>query len=183
MKTKKGLTLIELMITVVIFAILTGVMFSIFRAVLLSWSSQEERTGIDISVDIGIEKIARELREAIDVQSTDDYHEMRFTVEENGLDADYIFYLYNEDDSYVPPPAFDQETYELKKATLSGGIGGTFNYGDGQLIVTDVVSPNLEEDPKTELSIDADNIITIILKLKRGNEIITSKTQVKPRGL
>jgi len=48
MNLKKGLTLMELMIVILMFLILTGVIVYILRAVLLSWSSQETRTGIDI---------------------------------------------------------------------------------------------------------------------------------------
>ena len=77
--TKVGLTSIELIIVIVMFVILALVMFSVFRAVLLIWSSQEERAGIDINLDIGIEKIVRDLREAKLVQSAADYDEIRFT--------------------------------------------------------------------------------------------------------
>lgn len=185
---KKGLTLIELTITIIMFVILTTVTISVFRVILLSWSSQETRSGIDINIDIEIEKMVRDLREAREID--DDYDddgtpndEIRFTIEENGLDVHYIYYFYNEDDSYTPPPAFDQDSYELRKATLSGGIGGTFTYGDGQRIMTDIVPPTQGENPQTDLSIDADNLITIILKVTRGDEIITSKTRIKPKDL
>jgi hypothetical protein len=165
------------------FAILTVVILSVFRAVLLSWSSEEARVDIDIGLDTGIEKMVRELREAIEVQSAAEYNEIRFTVEENGLNVSYIFYFYNENDSYLPPPAFDRDSYELRKAVLAGGINGTFDYGDGLIIITGITSPSQGTDPKTELSIDADNLINIVIKITEKDDIITSKTQVKPRGL
>lgn len=166
---KKGLTLIELMIVIVMFVILTAVTVYIFRAILLSWYSQEKRAGIDISLDIGIEKMIRNLREATAISSTND-DEIRFTT-----DDDYIYYLYNEDDSY--PPAFDQDTYELRETTLTGGISGTFTYGDGTILATDVLPP-----PTSDLSISG-NIITIDISIKRSDETIRSRTDVRPRNL
>ncbi len=166
----KGLTLIELMITVVIFVILTAVVAYILRAVLLSWSSQETRTGIDISLDRGIEEITRDLREARAAQSSSD--EIRFTQD---LSAYYIYYLYNSNDSY--PPAFNQTTYQLRKAAVTGGISGTFTYGSGQIIINDVLAP-----PTSDLSLSS-NLITLDLSVKRGDETIRSRTQVRPRNV
>ena len=177
---KRGLTLIELMIVIVLFIILALVTVYIFRAVLLSWSSQETRTGIDINLDRGIEEVVRDLREAKKVQSTAGYDEIRFTPDESTY---YIYYLYNENDSYIPPPAFDRDYYELKKAALTDGINGTFTYGGGRIIIRDIVPPGSGIDPKTDLSIDAGNLITIILKIERADETITSKTEVRPRNL
>lgn len=167
---KSGLTLIELMIVIVMFVILVTVVFYIFRAVLLNWSSQETRAGIDISLDVEIEGMVRDLREATDITSVND-DEIRFT--EGG--SDYIYYLYNQDDSY--PPAFDQSSYDIRKATLTGGISGTFTYGDGQLIAIDILPPTT-----TDLAISG-NLATIDLSISRGDETIRSRTQVRPRNI
>ena len=172
--TNHGLTLIELMISIVMFIILSVSAAYIFRAVLLNWSSQETRTGIDINLDSGIENMVRDLREAKEVQSTASYDEIRFTPD---FSSYYIYYLYNSGDSYVPPPAFDQTTYELRKATLTGGISGTFTYGDGQIMLTDVLPPTT-----SDLSLDG-NMLTIDISITRGDETIRSRTEVKPRNL
>ena len=166
------------MISVALFAVLAVSAVYVFRAVLLSWSSAEERSGIDIALDRAIEEMVRDLREAKEIQSTAGRDEIRFSHDQVTY---YIYYLYNASDSYVPPPAFDQTTYELRKATLrEGDIDGTFTYGDGQLIMTDILLPttsDLSEDP------DNSNVFIIDLSITRGDEIIRSRTKVKPRNL
>ena len=173
---KRGITLIEIMVAVALFAILAVATVLVFRAILLSWASQETRAGIDIALDVEVEEVVRDLREATAISSVNS-DEVRFTA--GG--SDYIYYFYNENDSY--PPVFDQSTYELKKTALTGGISGTFTYGDGRIIIFDLIPPGTGTDPKTDLSIDANNLITVILKMTRGDETITSKTQVRPRNL
>jgi len=167
---KKGLTLIELMMVIVLFVILTVVVVYILRAVLLSWSSQETRSGVDISLDRGIEEMVRDLRKAKVIQSSGD--EIRFTQNQANF---YIYYLYNAADSY--PPSFNQSLYQLRKAALSGGIGGTFTYASGNIIINDILPP-----PTSDLSLSS-NITSIDLSMKRGDETIRSRTQVKPRNL
>ena len=170
---RKGLTLIELMISIVLLAVLAVSAAYVFRAVLLSWSSAEERSGIDIALDRAIEEMVRDLREAKEVQSTAGRDEIRFSHDQGTY---YIYYLYNASDFYVPPPAFDQTLYELRKATLTGDINGTFTYGDGQLIVTDVEAPTT-----SDLSLSG-NLLTIDLNITRGDETIRSRTEVRPRN-
>ena len=170
----KGLTLIELIISVAMFSILAVSSVFIFRAILLSWSSAEERSGIDIVLDRGIEEIVRDLREAKEIQSTAGYDEIRFSQDQITY---YIYYLYNASDSYVPPPAFDQTSYELRKAALTGDIDGTFTYGSGQLIMTDVLAPTT-----SDLSLSG-NILTIDLSVARNDETIRSRTEVRPRNI
>jgi len=150
---------------------LTAVTVYILRAVLLSWSSQEKRAGIDISLDRGIEEVVRDLREAKQISSVNN-DEIRFTQDQSTY---YIYYLYNSSDTY--PPNFNQSTYQLKKATLSGGIGGTFTYGSGDIKIIDVLPP-----PTSDLSMGS-NITTIDLSMKRADETIRSKTQIRPRNL
>lgn len=171
---KKGFTLIELMITIVMLVVLIGVSACVFRAVLLGWSSQEDRAGIDINLDKGIEEIVRDLREAKEIQSTDSYDEIRFSPDQSTY---YIYYFYNAGDAYVPPPAFNQISYQLRKATLIGDINGTFTYGEGQLIMTDVLPP-----ATSDLSSNG-NILTIDLTITRNDETIRSRTKVRPRNL
>ncbi len=168
---KKALTLIELMMTIVMFVILTVVIVYILRAVLLSWSSQETRSGVDISLDRGIEEVVRDLREGRQV-STVNNDEIRFTQD---LATCYIYYLYNAGDSY--PSSFTQASYQLKKADLTGGMSGTFTYGSGDIKIIDVLPPST-----SDLSLNS-NLITIDLSIKRGDETIRSRTQVRPRNL
>lgn len=152
-------------------AILTVAIASVFRAILLSWSSQEKRAGIDIDLNWGMEGMSRDLREARQAQSVSN-DEIRFT---SDLANFYIFYLYNANDSY--PPTFSQSSYELRKATLSGSITGTFTYGSGPVIMTEVLPP-----ATSDLSI-ASNLVTMDLSVNRADETIRARTQVRPRNL
>ena len=188
---KKGLTLIELMITVVMFLILSVLSLYIFRIILFSWFGQERRTGISVVLDRATEEMARELREAADVRSLNsqslDPNEIRFTVEEDGADAYYVYYFYHEEDSYVPPPAFGQDSYILKRTALSGSITGTFTYGSGKIIIVGVDPPpssdlSFDDDDNNGI-IDADGRITIDLSVTRGDETIRSRTEIRPRNL
>ena len=164
------------MISVILLSALALVSTFVFRAILLSWSSQEKRAGIDINLDRGIEEVARDLRKARQVQSTTNYNEIRFR-HGTSTSTYYIFYLYNASDSYVPPPAFNQSSYQLRRATLSGGINGTFTYGAGDIVVNDVAAP-----PTSDLSL-SNNLTTIDLTVTRGDETIRSRTQVRPRNV
>lgn len=173
----RGLTLVELMITVVMLAILAMATVYVFRAILLSWSSQEARTGIDTDLNMGVEEMRRDLVQAKDVNASVHSDELRFTA---SSDTYYIYYLYNGSDSY--PPAFNQPAYELRKAQLSGVVGGdlatgTFSYGGGDLIISDVLPP-----ATSDLSF-AGNVVTADLSLAQGGETIRLRTQIKPRNL
>lgn len=159
------------MIVVVLFTLLAAGIFYVFRAVLLSWSSAEERSGIDITLDRGIEEMVRELREASGIGSVQN-DEIRYTLD----GATYsIYYLYNAADSY--PPSFSESAYDIRQETLTGGIGGTFSYGSGKIVMTDVVPP-----ATSDLSISG-NMITLDVSITRNDETVRSRTEVRPRNL
>ena len=147
----------------------------ILRTILVSGSGQETRAGIGTNLDRGMEEMSRDLRRARQIQSTANYNEIR--IRQGTTASTYsIFYLYNASDSYVPPPAFNQTSYQLRKATLTGGINGTFTYGAGSVIVQDVVAP-----PTSTLAF-AGNLTTIDLTVKRGDETVRSRTQIRPKN-
>lgn len=173
---KKGFTLTELIVSVGLFALLAGVTAFVLRTILVSWDIQEKRSAIDINLDRGIEEMARDLRKAKQVQSAANYDEIRFC-QGTTTTSCYIFYLYHANDAYVPPPAFSQSSYQLKRAALTGDINGTFTYGSGDVIVNDLLPP-----PASDLSL-ASNLVTIDLSAKRGDETIRSRTQVRPRNV
>jgi prepilin-type N-terminal cleavage/methylation domain-containing protein len=171
MRTSRGgLTLIELMITIAMLVILTSVLVSVLRVILLSWSSQETRAGIDINIDRGVEEVVRDLRDARAIQCSND--EIRFSSDQVGY---YIYYLYNAADSY--PSAFNKSAYQLRKASLTGGISGTFTYGSGDVKMIDILPPST-----SDLSLSG-TLITIDLSLKRNDETIRSRTAIRPRNL
>ena len=178
---RKSFTLIELLITISLIVALTAVAIYIFRVFLLTWSSQSTREEVSINVESGIGQMARNVRAASQVQSTTNYNEIRFTKDGTTY---YIYYLYNENDSYVPPPHFNQSSYQLRKATLQDdpahgktGINGIFTYGSGNIILTDVLPPLT-----SSMSLSA-NIATIDLTSSRSAETIRSRTEIRPRNL
>ena len=162
---KKGLTLIELMISTMMVVILAGVVVYVFRAILLSWSGSEARAGINITLNRAIEEMRRDVIKAKAITSAND--EVRFTSID---DINQIYYLYNQNDSY--PPTFSQEKYELKKAGVSG-----FTNGAGVIILTAVSPP-----PISDLSF-SNNLVTIDLSSVHDDETVRLRTQIKPRNL
>ena len=186
-KKKCGLTLIELLITVVMLAALVGVSVFVFRVILLGWISQETRAGIGIDINSSIEKMARNLRGSKEISFLYD-NEIRFSKhrrdEQNKIIIneydDYIYYFYNENDVY--PANFNQDLYGVRKAVLNNVVDrdlttGTFTYGDGQIIVNDVLPSSA-----TDLSVSG-GIADIELSVKRGDETIRLRTEVKARNL
>jgi prepilin-type N-terminal cleavage/methylation domain-containing protein len=169
---KKGMTLVELMITTATFVVLAGVALTVYIAVLRSWSSQEKRVGISIAMDRAMNEMAKDLRSATEINASINNDEIRFT--QDGANY-YIYYLHNANDGY--PPNFDQTSYVLKKEALAGGISGTFTYGSGRIILSDIVPPTT-----SDLSYSS-GLATIDLSVSRGDETIRSKTKVKPRNL
>ncbi len=171
---KRGLTLIEVLISAVMLAAVAGVAVFLLSAMLKIWVSQEARAGIGIDLDWRMEEMVRDLREAREFQSLAGRNEIRFS--RDGV-IYYIYYLYNESDAYGPPPSFGQEEYKLKRATLTGDIDGTFAYGAGKNFINEVLPP-----PDSELSASG-NVITIDISVMRKAETIRSRTEVRPRNL
>ena len=159
--------------TLVLLAALGGGAMIIFNTLLLSWSSQTDRIGSDIQLDRAVEETVRDLREARQFQSTAGRNEVRFTTD--GLNF-FIVYLYSAGDSYVPPPAFNQTAYQLRRAALAGGINGTFTYGSGTLLVQGVLPPS------TSTISASGNLITLDLSVQRNSETVRVRTQIRPRN-
>ncbi|MBI2166727.1 MAG: prepilin-type N-terminal cleavage/methylation domain-containing protein [Candidatus Omnitrophica bacterium] len=176
MPDRRGFTLTELIISAGLFALLAVIITVVLRTILISWDLQEKRSAIDINLDRGIEEMVRDLRRSKQIQSAANYDEIRFC-QGTTTTSCYIFYLYNVSDSYGPPPAFNQSSYQLKRAALTGDLNGTFTYGSGDVVVTDVLPP-----PTSDLSLSS-NLLTIDLSAKRGDETIHSRTQVRPRNV
>lgn len=171
---KRGMTLLELLIAVVMLAAVMGVAGFLFSVVLKTWVSQEARAGVDMDLNWRMGQVVRDLREAMEIQSTAGYHEVRFTPDETTY---YIYYLYNENDAYAPPPAFNQDLYQLRRATLTGDINGTFAYGSGNFILGDILPPTTSEISATG------DVITIDLSVERRDETVRTRSQVNPRNL
>jgi prepilin-type N-terminal cleavage/methylation domain-containing protein len=170
---RRGFTLIEMLIVIVLLTTLVHISVQSFTMVMRVWASQDAAMGIREDVHQGMEKMLYDLRTATAISVADD--SIRYTVDESGTDAHYIFYLYHTSDSWVP--AYTQTVYELRKAALTGGIGGTFTYGDGVLYIKAVQPPTT-----SDLSASG-NLITIDLTVSKYNEAFRLRQQVKPRNL
>jgi len=170
---KRGLTLIELILAAAMFAVLMGVAVYVFRAVFIGWSVGYERVETSGSIGNVLNKMTLDLREASAIGSEQDYNEIRFTLG----NKHYVYYLYAPGDSYGPPPAFNQEAYELRKAEINGNIGGSFDYGEGGVIITGVVPP-----PVTELSVD-NGLAAIDITVLNPPATVRVRTNIKPRNL
>lgn len=160
-RTASGVTLIELLIALLLTGVLMTAAAYSFNPILLAWSSQMDRVEIQRQGQHGIEKAVRDLRQATALQ-TDANHAVRFTLRESGVSNSYILYLYNASDSW--PPAYTQATYQLRKTSLTGGIGGTFTYGGGDLLLRDVQPPST-----SDLSVSG-SVATLDLTLVRKSD-------------
>ncbi len=170
-----GVTLVELLITVLLFAVLmTATAFSI-NPILLAWASQQDRMELQRQSRHGMERAIRDLRLATALQN-DANDAIRYTVRESGVNNSYILYLYNAAESW--PPAFTQSTYQLRKASLSGGINGTFTYGNGDLLMRDIRPPTT-----SDLSVSG-SVATIDLTLvRKSDETFRLVERIRRRNL
>lgn len=168
-----GVTLIELVIALLLFAVLMTAAAFAMNPILLAWSSQQDRMGLQRQVQQGLEKALRDLRLANALQN-DASDAIRYTVRESGTNNSYILYLYNASDTW--PPAFNQTSYQLRKASLSGGIGGTFTYGSGDLLMRDIQPP-----ATSDLSVSGKSA-TLDLTLIQGDETFRLLERVKGRN-
>ena len=168
-----GFTLMELLIVVVLLAVLISAVSFGFLTVLKTWGSQDTLMEVQEDVHQGVEKILRNLRLAKALSAAND--SIRYTVYENGADSNYIFYLYNASDSW--PNSFNQSVYQLKRVSLSGGINGTFTYGDGTIYIKQVKPP-----AASDLSL-SNNVITIDLTVSKYNENFHLLEKLRPRNL
>ena len=171
--TKQGLTLLELLMVLVMLSVLMGAATLGFITVLKTWGNQDISLEIQEDVRQGVERMLRDLRPARAISVSDDA--IRYTVRESGTNNHYIFYLYHPADSWIP--AYNQSVYELRKATLSGGINGTFTYGSGTLYAKKVKPP-----PTSDMS-SSGNVITIDLTVSRYDETFHLLEKIRPRNL
>ncbi len=169
----RGVTLVELIITLLLFAALMTAIAMGLNPLLLAWSSHQDRMELQRETQHGLERAIRDLRGATALQN-DANHAIRYTLRESGVSNSYILYLYNASD--VWPPAYNQATYQLRKISLTGGINGTFTYGSGTLLMRDIRPP-----ANSDLSVSS-KVATLDLSLTRFDETFRLVERVKRRN-
>lgn len=167
------MTLVELLIALLLFAVLMTAAAYSLNPILLAWASHQDRMELQRQVQHGLEKSVRELRTATVLQN-DANDAIRYTLREGGVSNSYILYLYHSSDSW--PPAFSQTRYQLRRTSLNGGIAGTFTYGIGDLLLRDVQPP-----PTSDLSV-AGSVATLDVTLLMADETFRLISRVKRRA-
>ncbi|MBI3332822.1 MAG: type II secretion system protein [Candidatus Omnitrophica bacterium] len=168
------MSLVELIIAMLLFSVLITAGAMSFHPILRAWPSQQDRMGMGRQVQHGMEGAIRQLRPATALQN-DANGGIRLTVRENGNLNSYILYLYHPSDPWGLP--FTQaDGYQLRQAGLTGGINGSFTYGEGTLLMQYLKAP-----PDSNLS-SSGSVATLDLTLSRGDDTLRLIERVKRRN-
>lgn len=175
---RRGFTLTEMIIVLLLLALLSGVGGSLFVAGLQAWDSGRTRIGVREDVSYAMDEIVRDLK-AMANGSLTRYNSVAQTIQfgERGGDT-YVFYLYNAEDSSFDSN-YTESLYNLYKADITRGDNP--GSGEGTLILRDVVSPDAAS-PATALEINGTEA-TLDLIVRRNNETVRTRTAVRPRNL
>ena len=139
--TKRGFTLIEMLIALVPLSVLIGVSTYLFTVSMKAWSTASLRTEIRENMSYAMEKTVRDLKETA-LGSLRQYDsgggDIAHTIQYDDLSGNtYVLYLYNASDGILDS-IYSESFYDLRKADISGGDIPTS--GDGTLILQDLVS-------------------------------------------
>lgn len=178
MKSQRGLTLLEVVFTVALIFFLVSSISLVYIVSLRGWANLGHRTDLDEKLHFGLERIIRDIRQANAINALSlENHTVRFTLNEGGVDHSYIYYLHNPSDTWVP--AYDQASYDLRRSPLSGGLNGTFIYGNGELIITGLKPPT-----STTITLSgAPRVVAITLTGQEGEDTFKVRGYVHPRNL
>jgi len=156
-----------------------AMLFFMFRAVTDSWTMQGARAGLSVSMNKALQTMSSDLRNARRVAGQDN-RELRFTQDGSTY---FVYYLFSKSDSSpfsesdAYPLSVDGALCQLRKATLSGGIDGNFQYGSGDLVAKDILAP-----PVSGLSFRSP-VITIDLTAQQGRDSLRLVRVIRPRNL
>ncbi len=167
---RKGLTLIELLITTTMLGILVFVVGYVFTAGLRLWNESYARSDIRAELSQGLELISKNLRQAKSIDDFSTESSITFTADLGSGDESCRIYLYNSADP-EPNPPYTQNSYELRWAK------GVVTYGSGAILAGNITQP-----VNTPFS-QSGNYITIDLTTTRGDQTVRMRTNVRPRNL
>ena len=172
MRKQSGLTILELLFALVLVVFLVTSISMIYVITIKGWDNLGHRSDLHKKLIFGLERIGRDVSEAKDIAVSN--QSLRFTLREAAGDVSYIYYLHNASDSW--PPNFNQASYNLMRTNLTGGINGTFTYGTGEIIVT-----NLKPPAFTNMALSGDTA-TLTLTGQEKNDSITVRQAVCARN-
>ena len=173
MEYRKGMTLLEVVFAITLIVFLVSAISFVYIVSLRGWTNLGHHSDVHEKLHFGLERIVRDVRgaKAMSIAS----HALRFTLYEGGVDNSYIYYLYNPSDPWIP--AYNQTNYDLRRTSLSGGIGGTFTYGSGEIIITNLKPPN-----STTIT-SSGNVASLTLVGQAGDDALTVRGYVRPRNV
>lgn len=170
MKRRNGITLLEIVFAITLIVFLMSAVSFVYIVSLRGWASLGHHSDLHEKLHFGLERMIRDVRQANAVVVAN--HSLRFTVNENGVDNTYLYYLHNPLDTWVP--AYNQPTYDLRRVSVGGG---PFVYGSGELIITGLKSP-------TDTTITSvGNTAIIAFAGQDHDDRLTVRGYVHPRNL
>lgn len=164
LQSKKGFTLLELILTIALLGLITGTLMYLYVVTLKSWDQFGRRTDVRNKIQFALERMVRDVRQANAVNVTG--NTVRFTIGSSS----YIYYLYN--------------TSELRKASLTGGIGGTYTASAGDLIASGLTNSTALTNSGTCTGASSTScVVQVYLVGTDNNETIQVSGYVRPRNL
>jgi Tfp pilus assembly protein PilW len=174
MKLRNAFTLFEMVFTLVLISFLVSSVVFLYIVTIRGWDEVGHRTNIHEKLHFALEQVVRDVRNANAVSVAN--QALRFTLYEGGTNNSYIYYLHNASDTWVP--AYNQTSYDLRRAALTGGINGTFTYGSGTIIATELLPPT----GSTTIT-SSGNIATLNLVGTEGGHSLSVRGNVRPRNV
>jgi prepilin-type N-terminal cleavage/methylation domain-containing protein len=171
-KDRNGFTLIEVLVTTVILAVLVFTVGYTFVIGLKIWDEGYTRANMRAKMTQALELVTKNLRQA---ESIDELTagSITFTADLGGGSASYRVYMYNASDP-EPNPPYTQGTYDLRWAQT------TTTYGSGAVIATDIKRPN---PPSSNPFSQNGNVITLNFTVEDGGQTVDVRTNVRVRNL
>ena len=157
---KRGFTLLELILVILMTTILIGAMGFVYFTCCSAWNVGKDRSELRTQVSQSLEWITRNLYPAQNVV-LESPQSLKFT---KGS-SDYRLYLYSLDD---PGVKYDQNSYSLLQSDASEA------YGAGIVLATGV-QPNIFSY--------VNNIVAVDLTATQNNITVHERTKIKPRNL
>ena len=173
----KGFTLLEIVFSLALIVFLVTSILFVYIVSLRGWENLGHRTDLHEKLHFGLERMTRDLRESVRMDVSD--HSVIFVLP-TGISPNFytfcIYYLYNPNDSW--PPAYNQPSYELRRAVTGIGNIGSFTYGSGDTIITNL------RPPAADTSITAaGNVLMIKLTAFEDDDQLTVQGYVHPRNI